>query len=394
MLPIGSSDLAVQVWEWILADPEAAAWLAGTPDEWGMVVNPVYNTTASNSSGIPFAATPPDSFSKADPYCFQEGTLASGVVPPPLCALDWMPYADSFHQAAHFTSTANDLAKTELNTFAGLVTDVWKRAGAQTFGFRTMLGLTDLPSATNLGLQSAKLSRAGDNGADRKFIAPDAEGLGRAVHSMREHGGMVRLDPADVDLGAYPLATITYAAVRPFANDDNARADYAALLDYAAGPGQVPGRKLGQLPPGYLPLSEALAQRTAGVADALRTLKPEKQPSSGGTTSPPGADGESSDPGSSDFGSLSGQGGTNATASGSGAGAAGAPSGDDDDATKSAQQVSQRTPALALGVGRYALLAAAVLALAAALAALEVTKRPFRRSRAGAAPTDAAGAQA
>ena len=30
-LPDGNSDAAQQVWEWILADPEAKAWLDGSP---------------------------------------------------------------------------------------------------------------------------------------------------------------------------------------------------------------------------------------------------------------------------------------------------------------------------------------------------------------------------
>jgi hypothetical protein len=257
-----------------------------------------------------------------------------------------------------------------------------------------MLGLTDLPSATNLGLQFAKLSRAGDNGAERKFIAPDANGLGRAVQSMHDDGGILRLDPEDVDPGAYPLATVTYAAVKPFANDDDARADYAAFLDYAAGPGQVPGRKLGQLPPGYLPLPAALAQRTAAVADDLRELERGDRPSPGGGTSSSGAGGETSGPGTSgDLGSPSGQSAaTSGTPNATDAGSADTPTGGDGRA-KSAQEVSQRTPLLPLGVGRYALVAAAVLALAAALAALEITKRPFRRSRAPALPPAVAGTQ-
>jgi len=37
-----TSDAATEVWKWILADPEARAWLDGTPDN-GMVVNPLYS---------------------------------------------------------------------------------------------------------------------------------------------------------------------------------------------------------------------------------------------------------------------------------------------------------------------------------------------------------------
>ena len=67
-LPAGSSDAALQVWEWILADAEARAWLNGTPDEWGMKVNPVYAATAAaNSNGVAFGDPLPNSFPKGDP---------------------------------------------------------------------------------------------------------------------------------------------------------------------------------------------------------------------------------------------------------------------------------------------------------------------------------------
>lgn len=399
-LPIGVSDLASQVWDWIFADPEAAAWLAGEPDEWGMVVNPQYNTTDANASGIPFAATPPDSFPKTDPYCYQAPRLGSGVIPPPLCGLDWMPYADGFSHAARITATSNDLSKTALNFDAGLVADAWKRAGPQTLGRRTIFGLTELPAATNLGLQSARLSRAGDNGATREFVAPDADGLSRAVAAMQDRGGMLGLDPKKVGSGAYPLATVTYAAVRPFALDDDARDDYAAFLDYAAGPGQTPGRKLGQLPPGYLPLPAALAQTTAAVADDLRTLEPPQQPTP--TTQPPTDDttppaGSASAPlapsDPSDFGPTDSGNDTTAPApseTGTDAAANTPPERNEPD---SIERISQLTPALALGIGRYAVAAVAVIALVAALAALEVSKRPRRRSRRAGPPTELVGAQ-
>ena len=44
LTPSGRSDLAVRLWEYVLADPEAKAWLDGTPDQSGMIVNPWYST--------------------------------------------------------------------------------------------------------------------------------------------------------------------------------------------------------------------------------------------------------------------------------------------------------------------------------------------------------------
>ena len=66
-----SSDAAATLWQWILGDPAAAAWLRRQPDPWGMQVNPYYLTDAStNPSGVAFANPPPDNFPQNDPYCF------------------------------------------------------------------------------------------------------------------------------------------------------------------------------------------------------------------------------------------------------------------------------------------------------------------------------------
>lgn len=402
-LPLGSSDMATQVWEWILADPEARAWMAGKPDEWGMVVNPVYGTTAkSNSTGIPFATAPPDSFAKADPYCHQEPALFSGIVPPPLCSLDWTPYAAGFADAAQITNTTNDGARIVLDRFAGRVTEVWKRTVSQTLGRRTMFGLTDLPSVAKLGLQPARLSRAGDNGANRQFIGPDAGALSRGVQSMKNVGGMLRLDPAKVDAGAYPLTTLTYAAVRPFSQDADARNQYAAFLDHAAGAGQVPGQKLGQLPPGYLPLPALLKVATAAVANDLRTLKPPtdtptEEPPPNSTTPPPGANGGEFPSDASDFEYTDSGGSTDGEEPTEG-GDAEVEVKTREQPPESIEEVSQRTPVLGLGVGRFAIATVAVIALVAALIALEITKHPRRRSKDGSAskgkpPVEAAGAK-
>ncbi len=386
ILPAGTSDLATQVWDWILADPEASAWLEGAPDEFGMKVNPIYSTDAGkNPSGIAFAEVAPDSFPKADPYCFQEAKLASGVTPGELCAIDWFPYVDSLAVTARNTARAADESKTVLDRTAGLVTEAWRRSSPQGDGRRTMLGLTDTPSANQYGLQTARLSRAGDNGADREFVVPDANGLARSVASMTEEGHVLQVDPTGLGRGAYPLTTVTYAAIRPLALDDEEREDFAAFLDYAAGPGQVPGLDLGQLPPGFLPLPPALAETTGSVADQVRTLQRSDEPSP--TTSTTVETGSSSEtPSGSDFGgsgaSRSGLFGTGSDGPGV---AAGNPPPDDGTdgveiaAPSAAEGDRLTTPFEALGSGRFVLAMIAGLAVLSALGSLEIRNGIARR---------------
>jgi hypothetical protein len=86
---------------------------------------------------------------------------------------------------------------------------------------------------------------------------------------------------------AYPLTSITYAAIRPLSLDQTARDQYAALLDYAAGPGQVVGTDVGQLPAGYLPLPAALATQTRAAAVQVRTMQPPAPTTTTSTTTVP-----------------------------------------------------------------------------------------------------------
>lgn len=276
-LPAGNSDAAQQVWQWVLADPEARAWLDGAPDKWGMRVNPVYATTASaNSRNVPFGDPLPSSFPKADPYCYQAPAQGPGgsIIPPALCGTDWLPYVRSFAEAARVTRAASDGARIIQNPFALSSSDVWSRELPQFLGRRGMLALTDTPSAAQFGLQTARLSRSGDNGVARTFVAPDAAGLISGVASMAPAAEPTFLEPSPTTSapGAYPLTSIAYAAVSPLALSALARSEYASFLDYAAGPGQVSGLEVGQLPRGYAPLPATLKAQSAKTASEIRTM--------------------------------------------------------------------------------------------------------------------------
>ncbi|MFM2077316.1 MAG: hypothetical protein RJA49_1206, partial [Actinomycetota bacterium] len=214
-LPAGNSDAAQQLWEYVLADPEAKAWLGGAPDEWGMKVNPYYSTkAATNPSGIAFGSPVPTAYPKSDPYCFQADNIGAGgsIKPPVLCGTDWMPYTRGLADGARISRIAADGAKIVENTFAQATSDVWTRELPQFLGRRSILSLTDTPSAAQYGLQTARLSRAGDNGATRTFIAPDTAGLTAGVASMRAGKVKSVLEPAPSVRAptAYPLTMMTY----------------------------------------------------------------------------------------------------------------------------------------------------------------------------------------
>lgn len=374
LAPGGNSDAAKQVWEWVLADPEAKAWLDGAADEWGMTVNPVYATTAAaNSNGARFDDPVPSSFPKADPNCLQEAAQST-YTPPPLCSTDWMPYTQSYRDGARMTRAADDRAKITRNPFAFSADTFWIRSGPQILGRRGMLTVTDTVSAAKYGIQTASLSRAGDDGDARSFVAPTAEALTKGIEGMKPVADptVLQSDPtADVP-AAYPLPTISYAMVRPLTLETAARDDYAAFIEYAVGAGQEPGLEPGLLPRGYAVLPDGLKAQATKAGTTIREMQPPPEEPAPAATPTGGGDTGSGTPSPSP---TSARRPTATTAP--------SPPASEVAAVESVSDVKAPdagplTPILALARSRYFLAVLAAVAVVATLAALEITKRPRR----------------
>jgi uncharacterized membrane protein YgcG len=313
------SDAAYELWRWVLADPEAAAWLSGTPDPWGMKVNPVYSTNPNlNPTGIGFGNPLPTNFPKSDPYTFVDHSsgdvsLVTKLPPRNLSILDMSPYAVSMQAAALAALTANDGAKLAVDQNALSPDTAWTSSPPEPAGTMRFFAVTDTASAFRYGLQTASLSRAGDDSPNRSFVAPDNSGLLAGEEAMVPGAvpSVLQPNPTTRNMGAYPLTMLTYAAALPGNLDAPARNDYANFIDYAVGPGQTPGLEFGQLPPGYAPLPEALRAQARAAAELIRN----GFPSSG------------SNPGSANGFGPNGQGGPGGTGSGSGLAGSGSGSG-------------------------------------------------------------------
>jgi len=389
-VPAGTSDTAQTVWEWIFADPEAKSWLDGQADPWGMKVNPVYSTNVSvNPTGTAFNDPTPTSFPKSDPYCYQAPATGTGVTitPPALCSTDWNPYQRNFAVTAQVGRAANDGAKVVLNPFSTSVVDTWAKAAPQTLGYKTMLVLTDSPNAALFGLQTASLSRAGDNGANRVFVEPDSAGLAAGLAAMRPGSNPSVLEPAPsvAAAGAYPLTTVTYAMTKPLALDSLARSEYAAFLQYGTTTGQTPGLEIGQLPRGYLPLSQSLRDQAATAIDNVLHLEatpppppPPTTPTTTTTTAVPSTTRPRSTPRNPPIDAAPLIPDTSAPASDTTtrpATSASTPT-----ATPATTIATFTTPNSADSGLRLAVPAAGGVAVLSALGALEITKRPRRRA--------------
>jgi hypothetical protein len=367
----GNSASALQVWRWILGDPDARTFLQGQPDDQGrdgqgrqkaMRVNPAY-------AFVP--GSPPDFYPKADPECDKD--IDQGVEYLN-CTLDAWPYMESMSVAALQTLRADTKGKSEPLDHINRDRQgraQWTAIPRRPPGFRFAMSLTDAASATRYGLFTAALCKSTKD-ASGTFVpsdcrAPTADAISAAAASAVPStvSGVKVIDPVKAwsTPGAYPLATLTYAVANPTQPAD-ARHDYATLLRHIAGQGQELGLARGDLPPGYVPLPSAMRAQTMIAADTLEHWVPSPSPEPGSND---GAGGEST--GGPAAGATTG---TPVAAQPSGvpaAGAAPSPGAVVPSTQPSAQPASQRTPGTGpVGWVRFLLIGALIAALVGGVA--------------------------
>ena len=267
LLPFTSSDAVRGLWTWILADDDAAAFLDGKPDEYGMTVNPNHRGLERY---VGADGRPRVNIERFDQPCKTVGVGAASGEEGPICNGDANPTTQTFGETARLASRGQPLGSESLEKNATTGAIRVSRPSPQFPGQRTMLALTTTASAARLGLSTASLQNASGD-----FVAPTVASMTAAVSLAEPTGvrGVKRIDPAEVVGDAYPLTSFSYAVTNPALLDTGARNDYAAVIDYAATDGQVQGIRPGDLPPGYAPLPEADRDLAVSNAAAIRNYR-------------------------------------------------------------------------------------------------------------------------
>lgn len=272
LVSLGRSDSAVAVWNYVLSDPDAVAFLAGEPDPWGMVVNP-YNATVASKNPTGTAATfPMDSFPKADPVTVDLQKMPGSE----LNLVTWRPYAADLDTAGYWVLRGD----ARLVEWDGLATTPQYKVGSRNLtGQQKVIGLTDTAAAAKYQVYTAALRNAA--GA---FVAPSTASMAAAAAVMTPTATQPQVRALDYTSAAvkkatdaYPLTVPVYAATNASAGDAATRAAYAAFISYAAGSGQTPGTDDGQLPDGYAPMPstwQAVAKAAAATIAAGPTPAP------------------------------------------------------------------------------------------------------------------------
>ncbi len=262
LLPQGRSDGATALWTYVTSDAAASEFLAGTPDEFGMIVNPYSSTEASKNKTGTAMSLPRDDFPKADPI---EQPADGGA--DPINLVTWRPYSNSYEASGNLVLNGN-----------GQVLGGWNpndrppryaKPTRSLPGVQRVLGLTNTAAAAKYQVfTAALLNPAGE------YVTPTIDSMTAGAAAMtasasqaQVYGFDPRSEAARGAKTAYPLTLPVYAAASPTMTDAGVRASYADFIRYAVTDGQRKGTEPGQLPEGYAPIpagwkAQALAAAT------------------------------------------------------------------------------------------------------------------------------------
>ena len=274
------SDVMTALTSYINADPEARDWLDGKPDPWGMEVNPAYWKIELPVANWPLLDTHLRQFSAGANPCL-------GVDPVP-----WLPLvaAPLSNPATIALDLQFDISNSQVNCVnPGLQTQKLTAVGREDAGDRFLLGLVALGDAKRYELSSAQLETQSTatgssefvDDSGRSFVGPTDDALRAAAHLMQPDDAKQTwtlnyntLRTADAGAAAYPGTMLMSIDVPTEGLDKPDAQRYGDLLRFVAGPGQSPGLEVGQLPPGYLPLTaanglQAMSAYTARAATSV-----------------------------------------------------------------------------------------------------------------------------
>jgi hypothetical protein len=248
------SDTMTALTTYINDNPEARGWLNGKPDPWGMVVNPAYKGIKLPVDQWPLLSTfePKAYYASDNNDCLYNSPVPYlPLVAAPLGSLEDISESMQF-AIANSTTECSQIDGTSLG-------EKLVALGPQPVGYRFMIGVTPLADDQRYQLRTAALETT-----DSTFVAPDNASLRSATALLKPDKATgtwpvpyAELSSTSAAAQAYPGTMVVYAAVPTSGLPAQDASDYASLLQFAATSGQIPGLEVGQLPPGYLPITTA-----------------------------------------------------------------------------------------------------------------------------------------
>lgn len=301
------SDVMYALTSYIYADPDARAFLNGTPDPWGMVVNPNYNLAPPSPATAQYSL-PTNSWPLLDAFkplgLYQPGLndcLAAVPVP-------WLPlvasptqrminislalqYGFNFAQTSCYQPNPGFPGGQKLTT-----------AGRQYGGSQFVIGVSSLGDAVRYGFGTASLLTLTNSSAiakftdatGRTFVPPTPASLAAALALFQpdKAAGIWTLDysalrTAPTAAVAYPGTALVNASIPTQGLSKLDAARYVTWLDIVTTSGQVPGLTAGTLAGGFLPLSDGPAKMANFAAVAGPAILAQKGKVPGLLDNPP-----------------------------------------------------------------------------------------------------------
>ncbi|NDH65445.1 MAG: hypothetical protein EBY26_03570 [Microbacteriaceae bacterium] len=258
LMPSSRSLLAQALWKYILADKEAADFMSGKPDDWGMKVNPWYSTSASINPTGTGLNLPSVTFPKSDPI-EKPNTVGQENGSGPVNLVAWRPYLQDFTAGAANVLRGQSLLLGPWNPNG--TPPAFGKSSRVTPGSQSTISITVSPAASLY--QNVQVSLQNPAG---EFIAPTLKSLsaaGAAMTASEKNPQIVEFNfsskEAKSATEAYPLTVPIYLGVNTQAQDKSSLAVFANMLQFITDEGQTLGEGKGQLPQGYAPLNSRLA---------------------------------------------------------------------------------------------------------------------------------------
>jgi hypothetical protein len=333
IVTVSGSDATNAVWNWLLSDPDAKAFLDGCPDAASndSVINPFYSTrtytecqsqkgaleaaasaerspqSASNPNGTKLPSTwvdatpqyPPSGSAAPQPEYYERAPIVDGSGRVTQLA---DTFADLHPPETTFAATATDVFRGQEKTLSTWCNDpvvcggivitppgVWINSSNPSYGSGVM-GLTDGTAAARNLIPTTLL--CDDSGAN--CVGANNDSLQKAasdfVPSSTSSHFLQPPTVPDYAGGAYPLTLPVYAEVNTQGLDRANATAYAKVLAYISTTGQQQGFAIGNLPPGMAPLTDALIAQTDSAISTLQQITDPTSAAGGGGSSSPNTD--------------------------------------------------------------------------------------------------------
>jgi hypothetical protein len=254
-LPVANTDVMLALTRWIWADPSARAFVQGKPDPWGMTVNKTYRNWPM----------PRNDYELNDGWALPKYPNMEagweGQSPQELGAQT----IDSWARGTDSAMTGWPLSQAPGPGPGNVGTQI-KRVDPQNFGSWHMMVL-----ATTSEVEKAGLSYVSLENAQGAFVKPSVESLtyGLDGATVDKASGIWRPNLATMDIRGYPGTMISYAELPTTSLKGAEPKRYADMIRWMTTQGQVYGSDEGNLPNGYLALTEPMQEQAAKVADAV-----------------------------------------------------------------------------------------------------------------------------